>query len=81
LIIKRTTAYNVEIPGPYLGETLKYGEVQHNYVIQPPVGNGISNGIAQMRKKKPAWNLFHSKIPHPITKINNNPYMDRMFQI
>jgi hypothetical protein len=51
LIIKRTTAYNVEIPGPYLGETLKYGEVQHNYVIQPPVGNGISKGIAQMRKK------------------------------
>jgi hypothetical protein len=43
--------YNVENPVPYLGETLKYGEVQHNYVIQAPVGNGISNGIAHMRNK------------------------------
>jgi hypothetical protein len=51
LIIRRTTAYNVENPVPYLGETLKYGEVQHNYVIQAPVGNGISNGIAHMRNK------------------------------
>jgi hypothetical protein len=50
-------------------------------VIQPPVDNGISNGIAQMRKKIPAWILFYSKIPHPITKINNNPYVDRIFPI
>jgi len=69
--------YGIGNPGPVLGLAQKSGSVKPVNEIPTLLDNWILNSNIDINNNKnPAKIYFHSKIPHTITKINDNINMN-----